>query len=81
MGNKTVCLAVVNFLSLPKASQTFPLTYQLTLLLTLCSEGQRGISPVVQWLRFCTPNAEGMGSISGWGTKILHVTTEFESHN
>jgi len=29
-----------------------------------------GIALVVQWLRFCPPTAEGMGSISGWGTKI-----------
>ena len=25
---------------------------------------------VMQWLRLCTPNAEGLGSISGGGTKI-----------
>ena len=26
----------------------------------------------VQWLRLCAPNAGGMGSIPGRGTKILH---------
>ena len=29
----------------------------------------RGTSLVVQWLRFHTPNAEGPGSIPGWGTR------------
>ena len=29
---------------------------------------------MVQWLRLCTFNAEGMGSIPGQGTKIPHVT-------
>ena len=29
---------------------------------------------MVQWLRLCTPNAESIGSISGWGTKIIHAT-------
>ena len=27
-----------------------------------------------QWLRLCTSNAEGIGSISGWETKIPHDT-------
>ena len=31
-------------------------------------------SPVVQWLRPHTLNAEGMGLIPGWGTKIPHAT-------
>ena len=42
-----------------------------------------GTSLVVQWLRLCTPNAGGPGSIPGQGTrshmpqlKILHDTTK-----
>ena len=27
-------------------------------------------SQVVQWLTLCAPNAEGVGLIPGWGTKI-----------
>ena len=30
----------------------------------------------VQWLRFHTPNAGGMGSTPGSGTKILHAATK-----
>ena len=30
-------------------------------------------SLVVQWLRHCTSTAEGVGSISGWGTKVPRV--------
>ena len=33
-----------------------------------------GTSLAVQWLRLCTPNAGGMGSIPGQGTKIPHAT-------
>ena len=33
-------------------------------------ESSRGISLVVQWLRFQASNAEGMGSILCQGTKI-----------
>ena len=33
-------------------------------------KGCRGTSPVVQWLRLCTPNARGVASIPGQGTKI-----------
>ena len=29
---------------------------------------------VVHWLGLCTSIAEGTGSVSGWGTKILHAT-------
>ena len=32
-----------------------------------------GTSLVVQWLRLHTPNAEGLGSIPGLGTKTLHA--------
>ena len=32
-----------------------------------------GTSLAVQWLRLCTPNAGGMGSIPGPRTKILHA--------
>ena len=32
-----------------------------------------GTSLVVQWLRLCTINAEGLGSIPGWGTKMPHA--------
>ena len=33
-----------------------------------------GTSLAVQWLRLCTPNAGGPGSIPRWGTKVLHAT-------
>ena len=33
-----------------------------------------GTSLAVQWLRLYASNAGGMGSISGWGIKILHAT-------
>ena len=46
-------------------------------------ENTARISLVIQWLRFCTPNAEGLGSISGWATrsymlqlKIPHATAK-----
>ena len=29
---------------------------------------------MVQYLRLCTPNAGGMGSVPDWRTKILHAT-------
>ena len=32
----------------------------------------RGV-PVVQWLRLSTSNAEGVGLIPDWGTKIPHA--------
>ena len=32
---------------------------------------KRGNSLVVQWLGLCAFTAKGLGSISGWGTKIL----------
>ena len=35
---------------------------------------QDGTSLAVQWLRFCTSTAEGVGSIPGQGSKILHVS-------
>ena len=31
---------------------------------------------VVQWIRICALNTEGLGSIPAWGTKILHTTTK-----
>ena len=45
---------------------------------------RKGTSLVVQWLRLCTPNAGGLGSIPGWGTsshmtqqkKIPHVASK-----
>ena len=33
----------------------------------------RGNSLVVQWLGLCAFTAEGLGSVSGWGTKILQA--------
>ena len=30
-------------------------------------------SLAVQWLRLHAPNAQGIGSIPGWGTKIPHA--------
>ena len=33
-----------------------------------------GTSLMVQWLQLRAPNAGGMGSIPGWGTKIPHAT-------
>ena len=32
-----------------------------------------GTSLAGQWLRYCTPNAGGMGSIPGQGIKILYA--------
>ena len=29
---------------------------------------------MVQWLRLCASNAEGTGSILGWGTEMTHAT-------
>ena len=40
-----------------------------------------GTSLVVQWLRLCAPNAGGLGSIPGGGTKIPHTTTKPARHN
>ena len=31
-------------------------------------------SPVAQWLKFCAPRAEGMGSVPGLGAEIVHTT-------
>ena len=46
----------------------------------------KGTSLLVQWLRFCTPDAGGLGSIPGQGTrsympqlKISHATTKIRS--
>ena len=36
---------------------------------------QSGTSLVVQWLRLHTPNAGGLGSIPGLGTKIPQAKT------
>ena len=33
-----------------------------------------GTSLVVQWLRFCAPNAGGPSWFPGWRTKILHAS-------
>ena len=36
-----------------------------------------GTSPVAQWLRLCTPNAGGLGSIPGQGTRShMHAATK-----
>ena len=35
-----------------------------------------GVSLAVQWLRFHTSNARGMGSIPVRGTKILHAVLQ-----
>ena len=32
-----------------------------------------GPSLAVQWLRLDTPNAQGMGSIPGWGPRVPHA--------
>ena len=48
----------------------------------LAIEVSEGTSLVVQWLRLCAPNAGGLGSIPGWGTrshmqlKIPHATSK-----
>ena len=36
-------------------------------------KGSLGTSLVVQWLRLQAPNVGGMGSIPGWGAKVLHA--------
>ena len=33
-----------------------------------------GTSLTVQWLRHCALNLVGIGSVLGWGTKILYAT-------
>ena len=50
-------------------------------------EGALGTSLVVQWLRVCTPNAGGLGSIPGQGTrshmprlKSPYATTKYPTH-
>ena len=50
------------------------LTLNNNLLLTLSKVHLQGTSLAAQWLRLCAPNAGGMGSIPGWGTKILNTT-------
>ena len=40
-----------------------------------------GTSLVVQWLRLCAPNAGGVGSIPGKGTKIPHATQHGQKIN
>ena len=35
-----------------------------------------GTSLVLQWLRLCSPNAGGLSSIPGQGSKILHAATK-----
>ena len=42
--------------------------------ITLLSRHRVGTSLVVQWLKLHASTAEGMGSIPGQGTKILHAT-------
>ena len=40
------------------------------------SKTTEGISLVVQWLRLCAPNAGGLGSIPGQGTRsYMHAAT------
>ena len=40
-------------------------------------KGKKGPSQGVQWLRLCTPNAGGLGSIPGQGTRshMLQLNT------
>ena len=38
-----------------------------------------GTFPVVQWLRLCTANAGGAGSIPGWGTRVPHATVMYRT--
>ena len=37
-----------------------------------------GASLAVQWLRLCTSNASGVGSVPGWGTKIPYAAWHSE---
>ena len=39
--------------------------------------GKLGTSLVVQWLRFCTPNAGDLGSILGQGSKACTLQLRF----
>ena len=65
------------------------LTVRLDPLVCVCFVGLKipvlGTSLVVQWLRLHAPNARGLGSIPGQGTrsrmlqlKILHVATRIQ---
>ena len=64
-----------------EASRVFFSTHTRTRIrisLSTCCKGKLkiahgGTSLMVQWLGPCTSTAGGMGSIPGWGTKILHV--------
>ena len=38
-------------------------------------------SLAVQWLRLCTSTTGDMGSIPGWGTKILHAALSGQKKN
>ena len=55
----------------------FLIAFDLGISVLLCLMSKKfitiGMSLVVQWLRLHTPNAGGMGSITGWGTKVLHA--------
>ena len=50
--------------------------YMLAIEEPVLKRKRTGTSLVVQWLRLCTFTAGGMGSIPGWGTKILHAATK-----
>ena len=43
----------------------------------ITEEHQTGTALVVQWIRFCTPNAGDLGSIPGQGSRShIHATTK-----
>ena len=58
------------------ATNTFTFNPQAALRLDAEAESRKeraGTSLAVQWLRLYTPNAQGMGSIPGWGTRVPHA--------
>ena len=58
------------------ATNTFTFNPQAALRLDAEAESRKeraGTSLAVQWLRLYTPNAQGMGSIPGWGTRVSHA--------
>ena len=74
------CLSCTDLLALPWTGLALSCLRAFALLpLSVISHFRKkkshilGTCPVVHWLRLCIPNAEGMGSIPGWGTRIPHA--------
>ena len=64
------------FIHLP--TERHPSCFQV---LAITNKAAIETSLVVQWLRLHAPNAGGLGSIPGQGTKIPHTATKPTRHN